>query len=223
MLANAFYRLAGKQINELVKPYGFKKRGRYFYRITSEGVVQQFCLLWLHQAFTIRFYLSSIYGANSHIIEGSEIYELINGSNNQWLSDDFADDEMDLNSLINSAADICLQAVQTILLPFLDSHKDPQSAKAYIVKSDPHILSGTVKYDTRELGFFLAMGDMTSAQNFLLYYIDNCESFNKNWWISIEGEYRSLLNAIRTEDRAFISDYMEKKKSTTYREYKWKA
>ena len=51
MTASAFYRLAGKQIKELVNPYGFKKNGRFFYRITEDGVVQQFCMLWLYRSF----------------------------------------------------------------------------------------------------------------------------------------------------------------------------
>ena len=30
MTAKDFYRVAGKQVNELTKPYGFKKNGRFF-------------------------------------------------------------------------------------------------------------------------------------------------------------------------------------------------
>ncbi len=218
MSAKTFYQIAGKRIKEIVQPYGFKKNGRFFYRITEEGVVQQFCLLWLHNSFTLRFYLSSIYNDNWCKTEGEEIYELINGTNNQWLCDHLS------NSQINpeGASDICIQAVKDILLPFFESHKDPRSAKDFVVKYNPCAASDIYKYDIRELGLYLCIGDLDFVQEFLVHYIENSDRYNKSWWRTVEQEYHQLLDAICTGDREYISLYMDQKKNATYLEYKWK-
>ena len=223
MSASTFYQLAGMQIKEFVKPYGFKKNGRFFYRITEEGVVQQFCLLWLHNSFTIRFYLSSIYGYNGCNIEGAEIYELIDGSINQWLSDHRSGYQIDSENLKGSAADICIRVVKETLLPFFESHKDSLPAKDFVVKHNPRVTSGIDKYDIRELGFYLCMGDITSVQDYLTYYIENHDRYNKNWWSGVEQEYHQLLDAICNNDSEYIALYMDEKKNATYAEYKWKS
>lgn len=223
MSANTFYQLAGKQIKELVQPYGFRKSGRFFFRITEEGIVQQFCLLWLHNHFTIRFFLSSIYGYNGRKIEGDEIYELINGSFNQWLSDPRSGYQIAPESPETSAANICVQVIKDILLPFWESHKDPLSAKDFVTNHSPRVANGIDKYDIRELGFFLCIGDMVSVQDFLVYHIENYDKYNKNWWNTVEQEYHQLLDGICTGDHNFISCYMEEKKTATYQEYKWES
>ena len=221
MSASAFYQLAGKQIKDLVQPYGFKKNGRFFYRITEEGVIQQFCLLWLHNSFTIRFYLSSIYGHNGRNIEGTEIYELINGSINQWLSDPRSGYQIDLENPENSAATSCAQVVKDILLPFMESHQDPHSAKDFVVEHNPLVARGINKYDIRELGFYLCIGDLTSVQDYLTYYIENHNQHNKNWWNIVEQEYHQLLDAICANESEYIALYLDEKKKATYAEYKW--
>lgn len=223
MSSNTFYQLAGKQIHEFIKPYGFMKNGRFFYRITEEGVVQQFCLLWLRNRFTIRFYLSNIYGYNSRSIEGAEIYELINGSINQWLSDPRSGYQIDAENPENSAANICIQAVKDTLLPFFESHKDILAAKDFVVRHNPRVARGIDKYDISELGFYLCMGDFLSARDILVYYMENCHKYNQNWWNTVQQEYHQLLNAICANDRQYLAGYMEEKKIATYTEYKWKV
>ena len=222
MSASTFYQLAGKQIKELVKPCGFKKNGRFFYRITEEGVIQQFCLLWLHNSFTIRLYLSSIYGYNGRDIEGAEIYELINGSINQWLSVPHSGYQIDPNNSESSAAAICVQVIKDTLFPFFESHKEPLSAREFVAEHNPRVASGIDKYDLRELGFYLCLGDFVSVQDYLTYYIENRNKYNPNWWRTVEQEYNQLLDAICMNDRDYISGYLEKKKKATYAEYKWK-
>jgi len=221
MFANTFYRLAGKQIKALVQPHGFKKSGRFFYRITEEGIVQQFCLLWLQGFFTVRFYLSSIYSDNEKGNEGEEIYMLINGSFNEWLSDAYSDSIQPTISFVTTAAEVCTQAVQNTLLPFFESHKDPFSARAAIIRHNACIAQGAKKYDLRELGLFLSLGDTASARDYLKYHIDNCDRFNHLWWQDVEQEYRQLLAAICAGDQEYLSSYMNDKKSKTYAMYKW--
>lgn len=222
MTASAFYRLAGRQIRDLVQPCGFKKSGRFFYRITEEGVIQQFCMLWLHRAFTLRFYLSSVYGYHGRNIEGAEIFEITNGSHNQWLSDARSGFERTADNPVSDAAEICTRAVADTLLPFFESHRDPDSARAFIVSHEPRILSGTEPYDIRELGLFLSLGDLDSARDFLVHYIENSDRYNQNWWREAAPEYHRLLDAICSDDAAYLSAYMEDKKNAAFAEYKWR-
>ena len=212
MSASTFYQLAGKQIKELVRPYGFKKNGKFFYRITEEGIIQQFCLLWLHNDFTIRFYLTIIFGYNGRDIEGAEIYEITNGSINQWLSDCRSGYQIDPEFPENNAANICVQAVKETLLPFFESHKDPLSAKDFVVKHNPRVTRGIDKYDIRELDFYLCTADIASVQDYLTYYIENHHRYNKNWWNTVEQEYYQLLDAICLNDREAIALYMDEKR-----------
>ena len=223
MASNTFYQLAGKKMRELVKPYGFQKSGRYFFRITEDGVVQQFCLLWLYNSFTIRFYLSSIYGCFGRNGEGMEISELINGSINQWLSDPRLGYCVNTDYTEEAAADICLQVTKDVLLPFFESHKAPLSAKVFMINHNHTIANGIAKYDLNELGFNLSLGDLDSTRDFLVHHIENADMYNKLWWKEVKQEYHQLLDAICTEDCNFISSYMEEKKNATYAEYKWKG
>ena len=223
MTASAFYRLAGKQIKELVKPYGFKKNGRFFYRITEDGVVQQFCMLWLYRSFTLRYYLSSVYGYNGLDIEGDEIHGIINGSINQWISDDCTGYDACADNAMDFATAICLKNVQDVLIPFFETHKDPKSAREHIAAHNPRITGGFDKYDLRELGFYLSLGNMEACQDFLVHYIKNSDKYNPNWWRKTEQEYHCLLDAICTNDTAYLSTYMDNKKRATFAEYKWKA
>ena len=217
MLASTFYPFAGKKMKEMVKPYGFKKNGRFFYRITEEGIIQQFCLLWLHNDFTVRFDLSSIYGYNSRDIEGSEIYELIDGSK-RWLSWSYSP----CSQAPQQAADLCVQAVQDVLLPFFESHKDPLSVRDFLVAHHPAILKDTHPYDLRELGLHWCLEDWDSAKDFLSHYIENHDRYHPRWWCEVEQEYRQLLQAICSDDHKYIAQYLEEKKAATYAEYKWK-
>ncbi|MBQ2667753.1 MAG: hypothetical protein IJF56_03915 [Clostridia bacterium] len=216
MTAREFYSLAGKPIGQFVKPFGFKKRGRFFYRITDDGVIQQFCLLWLNRIFTVRFDLSSIYSHNGHDNEGDEIYQIIDNSND-WLSDYHSHVET-----LDAAAAICFESVKDILLPFFETHKDPKSAREFIVTHNLRIQGGYNKFDLREIGFYLSMGDMNACRDFLVHYIENSSKYNQIWWREVEQEYQRLLDAIVCNDTEYISDYMNNKKKETYAEYKWK-
>jgi len=223
MTAQAFYSFAGQQIKDIVSPYGFKKKGRFFYRITEDGVVQQFCLLWLYRDFTIRFEMASVYGECDLKTEGAEISQLIDGSFNGWLTGFPFESRFDPeDNPIDYAADVCVQAVKSTLLPFWEAHKDHRSAHAFVSRHSSPVAWGGDKYDARELGFFLGMGDMTSAMDYLLYRIENADKYNKYWWNMVKEKYHQLLDAICLEDQEAISQYMDEKKKATYAEYKWK-
>ena len=88
MLSFIFCAFACKEIEKIVRPLGFKRYHRFFYRITDDGVVQQFCLLCLHSKFTIRFTLNSIFCDNDKTKEGSEICQIIDGTNS-WIGENF--------------------------------------------------------------------------------------------------------------------------------------
>ena len=77
-----------KEIEKIVRPLGFKRYHRFFYRVTDDGVVQQFCLLFLKGKFTIRFTLNSIFSDNDKTKEGSELYQVIDGTNS-WIGENF--------------------------------------------------------------------------------------------------------------------------------------
>lgn len=83
-MSTLFYSTTKRALAPIVKPLGFRCKGRFYHRII-DNVVQQFCLLWLNHDFTIRFHISSVFGDNDKHIEGSEIAKLIDGSNNMWL------------------------------------------------------------------------------------------------------------------------------------------
>ena len=91
-----------------------------------------------------------------------------------------------------------------------------------VAEHNPRVASGIDKYDLRELGFYLCLGDFASVQDYLTYYIENRNKYNPNWWRTVEQEYNQLLDAICMNDREYISGYLEKKKKATYAEYKWK-
>ena len=83
MRASEFYKAAKAAIDPMVKPLGFRRCGRFYYRIVND-IVQQFCLFWLRFDFTVRFRVTSVYDSSAELIEGDEIYQLINGTN-EWL------------------------------------------------------------------------------------------------------------------------------------------
>lgn len=82
-MQNAFYSAVRKQIEPQVAPLGFCLDRQYYYRIVQD-VVQQFCPLWLHHDFTVRFTLRSLYQDNTRRAEGLDVMQLVDGSN-RWL------------------------------------------------------------------------------------------------------------------------------------------
>ena len=83
MRASEFYKAAKAAMDPLGKPLGFRRRGQFYDRIVND-VVQQFCPFWRHFNFTIRFRVTSVYDSSVELVEGGEIYQLINGTN-EWL------------------------------------------------------------------------------------------------------------------------------------------
>lgn len=75
-MQNAFYSAVIKQIEPQVAPLGFRHDRQYYYRIVQD-VVQQFCPLWLHHDFTIRFTLRSLYQDNMRRAEGLDVMQLV--------------------------------------------------------------------------------------------------------------------------------------------------
>ena len=138
MLSIVFYAFTCKEIYKIVEPLGFKKCGRFFYRITEDGVVQQFCLLCLRGKFTSRFTLNSILGDNDKTNEGSEIHQIIDGTNS-WIGENFDINVINGMTVYNhtpisyeEAVNRCKDVLQKYLLPYFDKTKDIINAHKFI-------------------------------------------------------------------------------------------
>lgn len=225
VLSSVFYVNACNNIAKIVKPLGFKKYHRFFYRVTEEGVLQQFCLLCLNGCATIRFGLSSIYSDNDKTREGAEIYQIIDGTN-KWIAENF--DKSVINGMIaynhnqissKEATDMCKKTLQDILLPYFEKTKDIKNAHNLMLENDSLVKHGTNKFDSREIGFYLAMENYYKVKEVIEYYIENKSKWNKTWWVEKEVEYQELYNAIVNNDANYIQKYKEDKKRKTCLEF----
>ena len=189
-----FYSIAKQAITPIVKPLEFRCRGRFYYRII-DNVVQQFCLLWLNHDFTIRFNISSVYADNDRLIEGNEVAKIINGSNNMWLGQRLVQGE----KACNSASAYKMAKDANI---FLTIHQEPDSYES--------------------LGFLLDQQRWKQSAALIKYYLDNSHLYNQKWWIPREQEYQQLYEALVNMDTAYIKQYMDGKKSATYRLFRYK-
>ena len=221
MFSFIFCAFVCKEIEKIVRPLGFKRYHRFFYRITDDGVVQQFCLLCLHGKFTIRFTLNSIFCDNDKTKEGSEIHQIIDGTNS-WISETFERSVINGMTVYNhkqisykEAINICKNALQDVLLPYFEKTKDSKNAHDYMIENDSLVKSGTQDFDTREIGFYLSKENYDKAREVLEYYIENKNKWNKIWWEEKEVEYQELYDAIKNNDMNYIQEYKKDKKRKT--------
>ncbi len=226
MLSFVFYAFTCKKIEKIVKPLGFKRYNRFFYRITDEGVVQQFCLLCLHGKFTIRFTLNSIFCDNDKTKEGSEIYQIIDGTNS-WIGENF--DMSVINGVTvytykqisyTYAVEMCKNILNEVLIPYFEKTKDIKNAHNFMLENDSLVKKGTKDFDTREIGFYLSEENYDKAKEVLEYEIENKDKWNKRWWEEKEAEYQKLYDAIKNNDMNYIQEYKKDKKKKTYSEFR---
>jgi hypothetical protein len=232
-MANPFYQIVKQKINPIVKPFGFRIRGRFYHRIIN-NVVQQFCLLHLERDFTIRFSISSIYDDNYRTMEGDEVHRLIDGTND-WFGtrvvgkmfglDVYENPYADLKpETLQKAADVCANALETYLLPWFSKVTTSEDALRAALSSE---LTGFDKMHDEpgtdhEIGFLLDMGKYEAVAEILNYYIQNNNKYSKSWWQETGPKYKQLYTAIIKNDYSSIYSYMEQKKAATYTELKWK-
>lgn len=226
MLSLVFYAFTCKEIKRIVKPLGFKKYGRFFYRITEDGVVQQFCLLCLHGDFTIRFSLDSIFGDNDRTEEGSDIYQLIDGTN-EWIGHNFDRNVINGMTVYTSnknsyteATNMCIKVLRDVLLPYFEKTKDIKNAHTFMLENDSLVKHSTTDFDTREIGFYLLENNYDKAKEVLEYYIENKDKWNKRWWEEKEVEYQKLYYAIKNGDMNYIQKYKKDKRRKTCSEFR---
>ena len=227
-----FYSIAKQAITPIVKPLEFRCRGRFYHRII-DNVVQQFCLLWLNHDFTIRFNISSVYADNDRLIEGNEVAKIINGSNNMWLGQRLVQGELQQQFSLQGTtaslfphyidcANTCVDVLINYLIPWFE--KACNSASAYKMAKDANIfLTIHQEPDSYEsLGFLLDQQRWKQSAALIKYYLDNSHLYNQKWWIPREQEYQQLYEALVNMDTAYIKQYMDGKKSATYRLFRYK-
>ena len=226
MLSFIFYTFVCKEIEKIVRPLGFKRYHRFFYRVTDDGVVQQFCLLFLKGKFTIRFTLNSIFSDNDKTKEGSELYQVIDGTNS-WIGENFDRSVIDGITVYNhkqisyeEAINICKNALQDVLLPYFEKTKDLKTAHDYMLENDSLVKKGAKDFDNREMGFYLSEENYDKAKEVLEYYIENKDKWNKRWWEEKEVEYQKLYDAIKKSDINYIQKYKKDKKRKTCSEFR---
>lgn len=214
-----FYSVAKQAITPIVKPLGFRCQGRFYYRII-DNVVQQFCLLWRNHDFTIRFNISSVYADNDRLIEGNEVAKIINGSNNMWLGQQLVQGKGATTSPCPNYSDCvntCVDALTNYLIPWFD--RASNSASAYKMAKDSNIFLTTHQEPDsyRSLGFLLDQKLWEQSATLIKYYLDNSYLYNQKWWIPREQEYQQLYGALVNLDTVYLEQYMDGKKSATYR------
>lgn len=216
-----FYSITKQAITRIVKPLGFRTQGRFYYRITG-NVVQQFCLLWINRNFTIRFHISSVFGDNDKSIEGNEITKLINGSNNMWLGQLMAANQLQQRSYIQECANTCADVLTNYLIPWFDSANN--SASAYKMAKEANIFLATHQEPDsyRCLGFLLDMERWEQSATLVKFYLDNSHLYNQKWWKPREQEYQQLYATLINKDMMYLKQYMDEKKSQTYRIFRHK-
>ena len=225
MLSFVFYSMVCKEIKRIVKPLGFEKYNRFFYRITDDGVVQQFCFLCLRGEFTIRFTLNSIFADNDKTKEGSEVHKIIDGTN-KWIGEGFDMSAINGMTVYNhkrisyeEATEKCKAVLNEVLIPYFEKAKDVKIAHELMLKNDSLIKAGANDFDCREIGFYLSEENYGMVKQVLEYYLDNKEKWNKRWWKEKEVEYQKLCDAIKTNDVNYINEYKKDKKKKTYAEF----
>ena len=225
MLSFVLYFFACIEIEKIIKPLGFKRYNRFFYRITKDGVVQQFCLVCLRGKFTIRFTMNSIFCDNDKTKEGSEIYQIIDGTD-KWIGENF-DRSVANGMTVYSHTDIsykqavvtCKDVLRDVLLPYFEKTKALKDAHYYMLENDSLVESDTKEFDLREIGFYLAEENHDKVKEVLEYYIENKSKWNKKWWKEKEAEYQELKSAIENNDMNYVERYKEDKKRKTCLEF----
>lgn len=217
-----FYSIAKQAITPIVKPLGFRCQGRFYYRII-DNVVQQFCLLWRNHDFTMRFNISSVYADNDRLIEGNEVTKIINGSNNMWLGQRLVQGPTaSLFPNYSDCANTCVDVLTSYLIPWFD--RASNSASAYKMAKDVNIFI-TIHQEPdsyRGLGFLLDQKLWERSAILIKYYLDNSHLYNQKWWKPREQEYQRLYEALVNMDTAYLDQYMDGKKSETYRLFRYK-
>ena len=225
-MSTLFYSTTKRALAPIVKPLGFRCKGRFYHRII-DNVVQQFCLLWLKHDFTIRFHISSVFGDNDKHIEGSEIAKLIDGSNNMWLGQRMVKSELqqqfslqgpsaNLFPNYNECANTCVDMLVNYLIPWFNGANT--SASAYKMAKEANIFDPLrQEHDSYKcLGFLLDMELWDQSATLIKYYLDNNRLYNQIWWKPREQEYRQLYDALTNGDTLYLKQYMDNKKSQTY-------
>lgn len=229
MRASEFYKAAKAAIDPMVKPLGFRRRGRFYYRIVND-IVQQFCLFWLRFDFTVRFRVTSVYDSSAELIEGDEIYQLINGTN-EWLGLRMVETTPGVLAYegpcanpfhidLGQCAQVCAGAVGNYLLPFFEGMTDAQSALRLLRERGLEIcpVDWPEGVDSiRSLGFLLGMGEWERAEKTLKAFLD---------WPHADGSYWNMMwklyDALEALDVSGVLSYMDEREAATYAELKWK-
>lgn len=214
-----FYLRTAQAIDPIVKPLGFRRQGRFYHRIVGK-VVQQFCLLWLNCDFTIRFHLSSVYGANDKTVEGEDAAILIDGSH-MWLGD-LMDVHPQQRSYLRKCTDTCVDVLTNHLLPWFECSID--SVSAYEMTKEIGIARTIFQEPDacESLGFLLDMERWEQSAALVKYYIDNSHLFRQKWWEPLEQEYGELYASLANRDMAYLNQYKDRKKAQTYRLFRYK-
>lgn len=216
-MPDPFRPIAKNTIHPLAKAAGFRNRGNYYYRIVND-VVQQFCLLHLRMGFTIRFHISSVYNDNRYDREGWEVCRLINNANDfigcyPTLLVPHPFDE-DYNLRPDASAEICRKAFQEYLLPWFDRTQSP--ASAYSAAQELPQVSPLFTF-----GHLLAEDRLADAEH-LLHDLCTPKTTDSKWWLENKPVFAALHRAVSEQDHEFIRQYMEQKKTATYKEFHWK-
>ena len=176
--------------------------------------------------FTIRFTLNSILGDNDKTNEGSEIHQIIDGTNS-WIGEDFDMNVINGMTVYNhkpisyeEAVNRCKDVLQKYLLPYFDKTKDIINAHKFMLENDSPVKKGTKDFDTREIGFYLLENNYDKAKEVLEYYIENKDKWNKRWWEEKEVEYQKLYDEIKNSDMNYIQKYKKEKEIKTCSEFR---
>lgn len=231
-MQNAFYSAVRKQIEPQVAPLGFRHDRQYYYRIVQD-VVQQFCPLWLHHDFTIRFTLRSLYQDNTRRAEGLDVMQLVDGSN-RWLGSAILEIAPDVyianedfcavtEKTIQASAAICEKMLTEHLLPWFQTNTDSASAYAACEKTGLFLLQEGAALPIAGLGFLLGMGDWERARETLKPYVEHSVNCNSRWWARMEPEYLPLYQALTRSDVPYIQNYMEEKRRKNGAEFRWQV
>lgn len=221
MQADGFYRGVKPALISVVKPLGFRSRGRSYYRVVND-VVQRFCLLYRNYDFTIRFHVASVYGDDC-LAEGHDIHRLIDGTN-KWLGIQLKEEAPGKLGYVGPcAADpvhpdlelcgkVCAEVVKGYLLPFFSEAVDAESAHRLLhereLEREDHIFC---------YPFFLGTGEWERALSSLKEYL-SMDHGPSNYW----NELWKLHDALDALDVAAVLEYMGKKEAATYETLHWK-
>lgn len=228
-MSGAFYAAARQVVGPVVKPLGFRGRGRFYHRIVGT-VVQQFCLLWLNHNFTIRFHISSVYGDNDRYIEGNEVTRLIPGSGDLWLGQRMVPCEPRQLTLQGPAAGlppryqdcaaVCADVLTGCLLPWFEKASDPRSAYQMATEAKLFLTPHQEPESHECLGFLLDMKQWETCAAILEFYLTHSHLYNPKWWSAKAQEFQQLYDALVRMDTAYLDQYMAGKKAETCRVFR---